>query len=224
MRITKRLKEENRGTRDHWQTLPGDIENTKENRIIRSWSFDFLVCELLFSCKMGETLGIACNVFEKAERERDRKERMKALEDWNKEKRVRMKRASVYSKSSTSRQLSDPMATKINSPVSVAKRRVGSNSSSSSRMAKSSECLRGQAQMEKNGEEGDEGNEGNEDEDDSAGNHDNGSVKSKKSDTPSASQATRRRRKKILSSTNSSSTSSSMDETTASRCCCCIIL
>ena len=45
---------------------------------------------------MGETLGIAKNVFEKAERERDRKERLKALEDWNKEKKERMKRASIY--------------------------------------------------------------------------------------------------------------------------------
>lgn len=46
---------------------------------------------------MGETLGISQNVFEKAERQRDRKERMKALEDWNKEKQIRIKRASVYS-------------------------------------------------------------------------------------------------------------------------------
>jgi hypothetical protein len=35
---------------------------------------------------MGETLGIAHNVFEKMERERDRKERLKKVEDWNKEK------------------------------------------------------------------------------------------------------------------------------------------
>ena len=35
---------------------------------------------------MGETLGIAHNVFEKMERERDRKERMKKYEDWQKEK------------------------------------------------------------------------------------------------------------------------------------------
>ncbi len=45
---------------------------------------------------MGETLGIAHNVFEKAERERDRKQRLKALEDWQKEKSVRMKRASLH--------------------------------------------------------------------------------------------------------------------------------
>ena len=48
---------------------------------------------------MGETLGIAHNVFEKAERERDRKQRLKALEDWQKEKSARMKRASIYGKS-----------------------------------------------------------------------------------------------------------------------------
>ncbi len=48
---------------------------------------------------MGETLGIAVNVFEKAERERDRKERMKKLEEWKKERSVRMKRASVYARS-----------------------------------------------------------------------------------------------------------------------------
>ncbi len=47
---------------------------------------------------MGETLGIAVNVFEKAERERDRKERMKKIEEWKKEKSVRMKRASVYAR------------------------------------------------------------------------------------------------------------------------------
>jgi len=47
---------------------------------------------------MGETLGISHNVFEKAERERDRKERMKKLEDWKKERSVRMKRASVYAR------------------------------------------------------------------------------------------------------------------------------
>ena len=45
---------------------------------------------------MGETLGISHNVFEKAERERDRKERLKALEDWKKEKNIRLKRASLY--------------------------------------------------------------------------------------------------------------------------------
>lgn len=36
--------------------------------------------------KMGETLKIAHNVFEKMERERDRKERLKKYEDWQKEK------------------------------------------------------------------------------------------------------------------------------------------
>ena len=35
---------------------------------------------------MGETLGISHNVFEKAEREKDRKERLKKFEDWQKEK------------------------------------------------------------------------------------------------------------------------------------------
>ena len=53
---------------------------------------------------MGETLGISQNVFEKAERQRDRKERMKALEDWNKEKQIRIKRASVYSSRSPYKQ------------------------------------------------------------------------------------------------------------------------
>ena len=52
---------------------------------------------------MGETLGIAHNVFEKAERERDRKQRLKALEDWQKEKSARMKRASIYGKSTGNR-------------------------------------------------------------------------------------------------------------------------
>ena len=35
---------------------------------------------------MGETLGIAHNVFEKMAREKDRKERLKKYEDWQKEK------------------------------------------------------------------------------------------------------------------------------------------
>ncbi len=35
---------------------------------------------------MGETLGIAHNVFEKVAREKDRKERLKKFEDWQKEK------------------------------------------------------------------------------------------------------------------------------------------
>ncbi len=43
---------------------------------------------------MGETLGIARNAIEKAERERDRKERLKAIETWNKEKSARQKKAS----------------------------------------------------------------------------------------------------------------------------------
>lgn len=41
---------------------------------------------------MGETLGIAHNVFEKMERERDRKERLKKVEDWNKEKQKKKQR------------------------------------------------------------------------------------------------------------------------------------
>ncbi len=36
---------------------------------------------------MGETLGISVNMREKMEREKDRKERMKALEEWNREKK-----------------------------------------------------------------------------------------------------------------------------------------
>ena len=36
--------------------------------------------------KMGETLGISHNVFEKMEREKDRKERMKKYEEWQKVK------------------------------------------------------------------------------------------------------------------------------------------
>ena len=35
---------------------------------------------------MGETLGIAHNVFEKMEREKDRKERLKKYEEWQKVK------------------------------------------------------------------------------------------------------------------------------------------
>ncbi len=35
---------------------------------------------------MGETLGIAHNVFEKVAREKDRKERLKKFESWQKEK------------------------------------------------------------------------------------------------------------------------------------------
>ena len=35
---------------------------------------------------MGETLGISHNVFEKVEREKDRKERMKKYEEWQKTK------------------------------------------------------------------------------------------------------------------------------------------
>ena len=35
---------------------------------------------------MGETLGIAHNVFEKVAREKDRKERLKKYESWQKEK------------------------------------------------------------------------------------------------------------------------------------------
>ena len=38
---------------------------------------------------MGETLGIAHNVFEKMERERDRKERLKKYEEWTKEQERR---------------------------------------------------------------------------------------------------------------------------------------
>ena len=36
---------------------------------------------------MGETLGISTNIWEKKEREKDRKERMKAIEEWNREKK-----------------------------------------------------------------------------------------------------------------------------------------
>lgn len=36
---------------------------------------------------MGETLGISSNIWEKKEREKDRKERMKAIEEWNREKK-----------------------------------------------------------------------------------------------------------------------------------------
>jgi hypothetical protein len=36
---------------------------------------------------MGETLGISVNMFERKEREKDRKERTKALEEWNREKK-----------------------------------------------------------------------------------------------------------------------------------------
>jgi hypothetical protein len=36
---------------------------------------------------MGETLGISVNMWERKEREKDRKERMKALEEWNREKK-----------------------------------------------------------------------------------------------------------------------------------------
>jgi hypothetical protein len=38
---------------------------------------------------MGETLGIAHNVFEKMEREKDRKERLKKYEEWQKEQEKR---------------------------------------------------------------------------------------------------------------------------------------
>jgi len=38
---------------------------------------------------MGETLGIAHNVFEKMEREKDRKERLKKYEEWSKEQERR---------------------------------------------------------------------------------------------------------------------------------------
>ena len=38
---------------------------------------------------MGETLGIAHNVFEKMEREKDRKERLKKYEEWVKEQEKR---------------------------------------------------------------------------------------------------------------------------------------
>ena len=39
------------------------------------------------AASMGETLGISVNMREKMEREKDRKERMKALEEWNREKK-----------------------------------------------------------------------------------------------------------------------------------------
>ena len=41
---------------------------------------------------MGETLGIAHNVFEKMEREKDRKERLKKYEDWVKDQEKRKTR------------------------------------------------------------------------------------------------------------------------------------
>ena len=41
----------------------------------------------IFTIKMGETLGISTNIWEKKEREKDRKERMKAIEEWNREKK-----------------------------------------------------------------------------------------------------------------------------------------
>jgi len=41
---------------------------------------------------MGETLGIAHNVFEKMEREKDRKERMKKYEEWLKDQEKRKTR------------------------------------------------------------------------------------------------------------------------------------
>jgi hypothetical protein len=40
---------------------------------------------------MGETLGIAHNVFEKMEREKDRKVEYKKYEDWQKEKKEKKK-------------------------------------------------------------------------------------------------------------------------------------
>lgn len=43
------------------------------------------------SLVMGETLGISHNVFEKVVREKDRKERIKKYEEWQKEKKHRMK-------------------------------------------------------------------------------------------------------------------------------------
>ena len=41
---------------------------------------------------MGETLGIAHNVFEEMERKRDRKERLKKYEEWSKEQEKRKTR------------------------------------------------------------------------------------------------------------------------------------
>ena len=41
---------------------------------------------------MGETLGIAHNVFEEMERKRDRKERLKKYEEWTKEQEKRKNR------------------------------------------------------------------------------------------------------------------------------------
>ena len=70
---------------------------------------------------MGETLGISHNVFEKAERERDRKERLKALEDWKKEKNIRLKRASLYANKhrTQSAQLAAALAAKHSSISSI---------------------------------------------------------------------------------------------------------
>ena len=46
----------------------------------------------LVTLKMGETLGIAHNVFEKMEREKDRKERLKKYEEWLKDQEKRKTR------------------------------------------------------------------------------------------------------------------------------------
>ena len=42
--------------------------------------------------KMGETLGIAHNVFEKVAREKDRKERLKKFDEWQKVKARKQQR------------------------------------------------------------------------------------------------------------------------------------
>jgi len=70
---------------------------------------------------MGETLGISHNVFEKAERERDRKERMKKIDEWKKEKSVRMKRASVYAKKANDRMQRELSAKSANNGRTVSR-------------------------------------------------------------------------------------------------------
>ena len=44
---------------------------------------------------MGETLGISRNVFEKMAAEKDRKERMKKYEEWQKDKARKQKRIAL---------------------------------------------------------------------------------------------------------------------------------
>ena len=62
------------------------VPNNKKNGAQVADTYTFLRPIYSATSTMGETLGISHNVFEKVEREKDRKERLKKYEEWQKTK------------------------------------------------------------------------------------------------------------------------------------------